>query len=522
MALRSVAVICFTTVGLALIAKADDETFTQIGSFQCQYVPGNAPFAMVWKCPDVTFPKPFGASPNVIVSFSTFGWVNGGYALADIKPSEITPLGFQPALVEQNLLLPTAIPKVNGPPPTLTISWTAVGPLLLTGSARPKYLVLTVIYAPPGTNGGHSTSSVSYQAGSSTGTTTSASQSFKAANSLSFEASGGILGTGGSGGVSFEYSRSTTDSQSLDIKKSTTATITQAGPAQDGINHDEDEIWLLLNPTVNLALSSSSAAWLLANTQSPVQYVHCGWLNGHQTMPPGVATALQSAGITAQDYPDILVRDPFSGGSSPLDPQRFVSLSTTFPYEPPYAPSDPVPTTTFNVSDSSAATVGTTVADTYKVGLSMSASGGFLDFAKATLKDTSTWEWTNKTSQSSSTGTSQSATVTVGGPAYGYSGPTVMQVYLDSMYHTFAFVIVPAETLETAVKGTLTTSAGSPLPKTEVTLVENGKTHRTFTNGKGEFTFFGSITGPATVRAAGTTQTVRQAREVKNIILRRP
>jgi hypothetical protein len=39
---------------------------------------------------------------------------------------------------------------------------------------------LTVVYAPPGTNKGNSKSSVEYAAGSTTGTTTTASRSFKA------------------------------------------------------------------------------------------------------------------------------------------------------------------------------------------------------------------------------------------------------------------------------------------------------------------------------------------------------
>lgn len=210
-----------------------------------------------------------------------------------------------------------------------------MGPALLRGVVLPKYLVLTVVYAPPGTNGSHSTSSVSYQAGSSTGTTTSASQSFKTGNSLSFEASANFAGSGAGVGTSFEASQSSTDSQSLEIKKSTTATITLSGPSQDGISHDEDEIWLLLNPTVNLALSSSSAGWMLANTQSVIQYVQVGYLNGHEAMPPGLAAALQTAGITSQDYPDILARDPLADGSSPVDARRFMPLNTTFPYEPP-------------------------------------------------------------------------------------------------------------------------------------------------------------------------------------------
>ena len=136
-------------------------------------------------------------------------------------------------------------------------------------------MVLTVVYAPPGTNGGHSASSVSYQSGSTTGTVTSSSRSFKDGVSASVEASGSIFGNGGGVGVAFDYSNST-DSESVEIKKSVTATISQAGPSQDGINHDQDEIWLLLRPTINLALSDSTTDWMLANTNATVQVLTCG------------------------------------------------------------------------------------------------------------------------------------------------------------------------------------------------------------------------------------------------------
>lgn len=186
-------------------------------------------------------------------------------------------------------------------------------------------------------------------------------------------------------------------------------------------------------------------------------------------------------------------------------------------------PTDPVPAKTFNISDSSISTVGTATEDDYKVGLSVTAVGGFLDFAKATLKDTASWEWTSKSSQSATTGTAQSATVRVGGPAYGYSGATVMQVYFDTIYKTFAFAVVPASTQEAAVKGTLKAVNGTPLTETDVVLVESGiKKYRTFTNAKGEYTFFGDISGPATIQAAGVTKVVPQLRPASIIELISP
>jgi hypothetical protein len=71
------------------------------------------------------------------------------------------------------------------------------------------------------------------------------------------------------------------------------------------------------------------------------------------------------------------------------------------------------------------------------------ADAGFLDLGKSTLRDTVSWEWTNKSSASFATGTTQSASVTIGGPAFGYAGKTVLALYPDTIYHTFAFVIEP-------------------------------------------------------------------------------
>ncbi len=248
---------------------AQNSTFTQVGTWGCT-VPaaGGAPIGP-YACPRVAFPQEFGAAPSIVViscsHYNGYGGGGGcdpsGGAVTALNSTGFTPQGY-----------------CCGAKGTTTYSgsWIAVGSVLLRGTAVAKYIVLTVVYAPPGTNGGHSTSSVSYSAGSTTGTTTSASQSFKAANALSFEASGGFLGNGGGGGLSFDWSHDTTDTQSLDIKKSTNSTIGRTGPSQDGINHDEDAIYLLLNPTMNLAVSSSSASWLLSNTSSPIQVCHAG------------------------------------------------------------------------------------------------------------------------------------------------------------------------------------------------------------------------------------------------------
>ncbi len=172
---------------LARTAYAGDDTFTQIGTWKCDTSVGPAPII----CPTSNFPQPFGGTPSMVVqacSFAVIGcavlfegdaWM--GYT--------VTALGFTPKVPYNAIQLPGA--RVVPTDPWVRGTWIAVGPKIFHGTVLPKYMILTVIYAPPGTNGGHSTSSVEYAAGSSTGTTTSASQTFKLENALSFEASGG-------------------------------------------------------------------------------------------------------------------------------------------------------------------------------------------------------------------------------------------------------------------------------------------------------------------------------------------
>jgi hypothetical protein len=393
-------------------------------------------------------------------------------------------------------------------------SWIAVGPKPprppVHGAIQPKYVVLTVIYAPPGTNGGKSTSSVVYSAGSTTGTTTSASQTFKQSYSISLEGSGGFLGNGGGAGLSFEYAKSATDNQSLEIKKSSATTIERTGPAQDGINHDEDQIWLWLNPKIDLALTPSSAAWTFNRTDTAVlQYVNVGDLKDPAHMPPGVMNLLNKYGIIAADFPEILRRDPFAEPSYNPDRQRYQPLNFTFPYEPPYSATDPVPTTTYNLSNSSTSTTGATAEDDYKIGLTISATGDFLDLAKATIKNVDTWEWTNRSSKLTTNGTTESASVKVGGPAFGYAGSTLMEVYFDSVYKTFAFRVVPLDK-PLALEGTLLDASGKPLVGSEVSLIADGIVYRTVTDSKGGYRFYGNMSGPLTLQSNGVTQMIPQ------------
>jgi hypothetical protein len=100
-------------------------------------------------------------------------------------------------------------------------------------TAQPKYKVLSVVYAPPGHNGGGSTSSVSYGSESSMGTTTMTSDGFKQSYSVSATLKTGVFADSS---LSIGYARNSVDSKSVDIRKTTAGTLTQVGPASPEIS----------------------------------------------------------------------------------------------------------------------------------------------------------------------------------------------------------------------------------------------------------------------------------------------
>ncbi|MEX2962291.1 hypothetical protein [Microbulbifer sp. TYP-18] len=362
-----------------------------------------------------------------------------------------------------------------------------------TGDVVPKYKVLTVVYAPPGTQGGGSSSSVNYGLSSSLGSTVSASNSFNNSYSVSVTASGGVLGSGGSIGGSWGFGVNSMNSESMDIKKSASLSISRAGPSVDGIDHNRDQIWLWLGPKVNMTMTPNAGEWTIDNSEvMDLQYVYVGWLKNPSQMPPGVTDRLEAYGITTADYPEILKANPLADPSIPLDTNRYKSVYTTFPYEPPYAANDPVSTLSFTATFGQTSSSSSSVTNQYTVGMTQSGSVGFENLFTLNISQQSKWTWTDSDTRANSSGTSESASVTVGGPSFGYTGPTAMQVYYDVIYKTFAFVPIPPGGVP-PFQGSLVSISGQPLSSKEVVVTAGDVEYRTFTNARGEYRLYGDI-----------------------------
>jgi len=367
-----------------------------------------------------------------------------------------------------------------------------------SGTMRPKYYVLSLLYSPPGANGGKSSSVVDYASGSTAGTTTSTSSSFKVGLNVTAGTSFNPLGLIKLGGSSeFTASSTTTDTTAENIAKSQTWDIKVPGPGADGINHDHDMFLLMLNPLIEASIyPGSNVVWNMGvdGQVMNIQSVYVGWLKDPGTMPAGVKQQLDAAGLNTADYAQILSANPFANGASTIDSSRFLPTPQSFPYEPPFSAADPVFTSSIATQNTVNVTDTHTVQHQY--GVTASISGGIA----ITLKIASSLEWTNTNIMGTSTTSQQSATATVGGPAFGYRGPTDVVVYWDSIYNSFMFAF-PAD--PPTASGTLLDSSGKPASYKPVTLTVGSHTFKTFTNDQGKYRFYGAPGGNGSLAVEG-------------------
>jgi hypothetical protein len=208
-------------------------------------------------------------------------------------------------------------------------------------------------------------------------------------------------------------------------------------------------------------------------------------------MPPGLTRQLIQAGLTADDYRAILATDPFASGSSNIDASRYLPTAQSFPYIPPYTVTDPVPTQTYVQQDATLTTASHSIQTQY--GVNISVSGGIKTPFSASLKVADSMQWTDVSSNSNSQGSSESATVTVGGPASGYAGPTDILVYWDTIYHSFMFAF-PTEA--PIAVGTVAGANGQPVANRQIKLEVGSQVLTTFTDQNGKYRFYGPKTGP--------------------------
>jgi hypothetical protein len=342
-----------------------------------------------------------------------------------------------------------------------------------SGVVQPKFVVLSVVYAPPGQQ-----SLVDYGSSTAMGVTTKDTDSFQSTVSQSVKLTAG----GSSIGVSTSFSQKQDGSASISVTKSSSFDVIARGPesSADGIDHNFDAFYLWLNPAINVSQTgASSVQWggfttdtrdtnLNTPSDTDIVRVTVGQLLHPETIPPGTASAMARTwagpdqGLTTEDFQTILARDPFASGSTAIDPQRFDPVGgQTFDYSPAPAGGQPG-SQKFTLGYQATTDLGKSATDQYTVSFQQTEGASFFNgMLKAEFQQSTTLQWTNTHATDESSTIGQSASFSLTGPATGYQGPTQVEAFKDNVYGTFMFAFTKAPTFElSATNSPQTVTAG--------------------------------------------------------------
>jgi hypothetical protein len=361
-------------------------------------------------------------------------------------------------------------------------------PPIVQGWVCPKWVVLSVLYAPPG-----NASFANYQNSASQGITTTIANSFSQDIGLSVQigAKINVWGTGGkiSGTSSSDYTQSSQGSQATTVMKSSSLLwpIAGVGDNFNPVNHNNDIILVWLNPQSVFSFDPNYPANMTwnglgyDNNDIPgmdIFAVPVGKLNGTTAFDQSDLNELNRAwatnqpwpngpGLTATDFAQILAYDAFAncsysnvteqfancvdntentgGGNFPTPPPitstdgRFTlapGLNSDIPYIQAYGTSQSKPIV-YTESTTNTTVDSTQTSHSQKQEFSLSESftvgsnilGLFTAQLNWTLKESDTLNWTHTFTESLTNTTSNTSSFSLAGPTCTVSGNTCSPPY---------------------------------------------------------------------------------------------
>jgi hypothetical protein len=322
-----------------------------------------------------------------------------------------------------------ATPDANKPFASF-VGYVYVDPPLWRYGLSPKYYVSSVIYVPPG----QGPSTITYGAGTVTGTTLSTEESWNVEANFTFG-----LGQSGNNSISFGNAFGGATTRSTDMQMSSSASRTYRGQTSNTINHDYDQVILYLGVKLNAVVDyTGKVNWDVDFSQVANQGfatsgypISIGCLRPGSTVPAGVCDAtlnfLAANGITAADFPEMLKVHPFAYPGAPAspDPDRYKLVDAVN-----FLPDPTTSTYTYMLNNNSM----TTNARKKSVSFTVTAGG-----TVGILKNSNKLTFTQSSTDSNRTGTNSTSTFTVSLPSAPYSGPSTLFVYIDTIYKTFMF-----------------------------------------------------------------------------------
>jgi len=355
------------------------------------------------------------------------------------------------------------------------------GTVSAAGYVNPKYVVVGVEYAPPG-----SSSNVKYTKDTVTGNTTMTGSSFnnKTSTSVSLSSTAGIAGflSGKeSTTISASYAQQSGSSTTVAVSQTVSNTTGLNGYTDPvhGVNHNYDYIFVWLNPVATyLDYTDTSGkvhvAWTgygydLADQRvfndMDVIGIPVGCINGYLPKQSAAWTATcddiasvyartwalknvdgSAPGLTSTDLTKILHADPFyttytptlAAGSDTTTDGRFTECNTSgctqvIDFEPNLSDnySQGYTTTTTNTDNYSHT-------ETFSVEQQFSSSIFWKTFSLS-LQTTNEMTWVYSSSHSVSNSQGQTAAFTIVGPSPGYTGPLQFVAFQDNYFGTFMF-----------------------------------------------------------------------------------
>ncbi len=367
--------------------------------------------------------------------------------------------------------------KPDGCQVTLAVTINVDGAYAQSGFVNPKYVIIGVMYAPPGAQ-----SSVTYGNNTVTGNSISAASYFADQVNYSVALTGGTnisgFSTGQTGTVSNSFTQEVDSASSVAITQTSSNTTSLSGVADpNGINHDYDYIFVWLNPVLQFSVGPgpNQVQWNgygsdVSDPTSPdldVIGIPVGCLNGHFTNSAWSTTCQDISsgplarswaqnnvdgsgpGLTTADLANILAADPFSSpgytltlaaGSNTTADGRFTACSnpqcsTTIDFEPDI-------TTSYSQGYSVTASTSQTVNYAYSQTFALQSQFQGTDFGNnfaSDLKTAGTLTSGYQFNQFTNNSQGQTASFTIVGPSPGYAGPLQFVVYQDNLYGTFMF-----------------------------------------------------------------------------------
>src|SRR5262245_18341134 len=193
----------------------------------------------------------------------------------------------------------------------------------------PSYMVMAIMYAPPGNQ-----SEVKYGSGSSLGSKTETKHSFKGGFLIHAETN--FTET------DIEMLNGATSGSAVELKKEQASTFSITSQA-DTASSDNDLFYIWLNPEVQVIQRGNTITTIYtAASSQPVLVVPVSVreLRDPSNMPP--YKKIQLAKLTDADRQSILSLDPRAAGRS-LDPTRFVKINSSLQLDGPDAPGATIP-----------------------------------------------------------------------------------------------------------------------------------------------------------------------------------